>query len=63
MYEWLRTWSSKEVGMRQGKDRKMEVGEMGTLGPVNKGAAAVRLKEPHKEQRRRNLGAHGPYFL
>lgn len=44
VYEWLRTWSSKEVGMRDKKDRKMEVGEMGTLGPVVRGAAAMRLE-------------------
>lgn len=63
MYEWLRTWSSKEVGMRD-KERQKDGGwRDGDPGTSGRGAAAVRLKEPHKEQRRRNLGAHGPYFL
>ena len=34
MYEWLRTWSSKEVGMRDKGRQKDGGGEMRTLGPV-----------------------------
>lgn len=42
------------------KDGGWRDGDPGTSG---RGAAAMRLEEPHKEQRRRNLGAHSPYFL